>query len=615
MIENDQITKIQLYIRSQPLLNALRSVVTYSSDEHSGEDLEEGLFDYPYQLLYHYKDELEVYGNCGNCNHTPERNRETKEHIAHLISFLYSQTSVNLAEVEKNWNDPVPVVNFKDLWLLYKPGQDMYVKEDGGMNAYVLDTVGGPVPTASGEMDSTNNCFLDLWNIDFDGDTLGRSAKSARVGFFEGPREITSLSLYPRKFHKKPDDMAQTLIDRGKRFFELSKGPCLQEYSGHGKFHGLKRYRRQRVMTDHSSRPWEFEELDDQDCMPPDGPNLRLADFHVPFSEYDDIKPRECKELTPHQYLLCSPLFYAFMLKDRIWDLVHVSGLREPNFNRTAIESLVMPQKTKEIIRAICKTYLQRMSGKQFFTADFIQGKGEGQIFLLHGPPGTGKTLTAECVAEYTGRPLLSITAGDLGHEPGELERKLLKYFRNGNDWDAVILLDEADVFLHDRGEDDLKRNSIVSIFLRALDYFEGILFLTTNRVGVIDEAFSSRIHMQLGFDELNDDARNKIWAMNFKRLEQAEAKVEYHWRAESYVQESEDVKDLQLNGREIRNAFQTAVALAMDDDPQKLTDKHLKDVVKMSKDFRDYMKKTRKMDPRKRAYMLGHRYDAPRTD
>lgn len=59
---------------------------------------------------------------------------------------------------------------------------------------------------------------------------------------------------------------------------------------------------------------------------------------------------------------------------------------------------------------------------------------------------------------------------------------------------------------------------------------------------------------MQLGFDELNHAAQNKIWAMNFKRLEQAEVKLDYSWRAESYVQESDDVRNLQLNGREIRN-------------------------------------------------------------
>lgn len=69
----------------------------------------------------------------------------------------------------------------------------------------------------------------------------------------------------------------------------------------------------------------------------------------------------------------------------------------------------------------------------------------------------------SESVAEYTRRPLLSITAADLGHEPGELEYRLLRFFRDANRWNAIVLLDEADVYLESRSNTDLRRNSIVS--------------------------------------------------------------------------------------------------------------------------------------------------------
>jgi hypothetical protein len=51
--------------------------------------------------------------------------------------------------------------------------------------------------------------------------------------------------------------------------------------------------------------------------------------------------------------------------------------------------------------------------------------------------------------------------------------------------WGAILLLDEADVFLEKRNMHDIHRNALVSIFLRQLEYFQGILFLTTNRVEV----------------------------------------------------------------------------------------------------------------------------------
>jgi SpoVK/Ycf46/Vps4 family AAA+-type ATPase len=60
----------------------------------------------------------------------------------------------------------------------------------------------------------------------------------------------------------------------------------------------------------------------------------------------------------------------------------------------SAIDSLVMDESNKSLIRAVARTYTEGDRHKRF-NADFIHGKGEGQIILLHGPPGTGKTLTA----------------------------------------------------------------------------------------------------------------------------------------------------------------------------------------------------------------------------
>ena len=70
---------------------------------------------------------------------------------------------------------------------------------------------------------------------------------------------------------------------------------------------------------------------------------------------------------------------------------------------------------------------------------------------------------TTECVSEYTQRPLISITAGDLGSHPTDLERNLDEIFHKGKEWDAIVLLDEADVFLEARRAHDIQRNSIVS--------------------------------------------------------------------------------------------------------------------------------------------------------
>lgn len=109
-----------------------------------------------------------------------------------------------------------------------------------------------------------------------------------------------------------------------------------------------------------------------------------------------------------------------------------------------------------------------------------------------------GKTATAECIADLVQRPLYPITCGDLGSTALEVEKELSRHFDLASRWDCVMLLDEADVFLAKRSREDHGRNAIVSVFLRMLEYYKGILFLTTNRIGTFDEAFKSRIHISL---------------------------------------------------------------------------------------------------------------------
>lgn len=90
------------------------------------------------------------------------------------------------------------------------------------------------------------------------------------------------------------------------------------------------------------------------------------------------------------------------------------------------------------------------------------------------------------------------------------------------------------------------------------MDYFEGILFLTTNRVGHFDEAFMSRIHVSIGYERLDDKAREQIWDNLFAKLKEDKKnggpEVRYEYEAKQYAKKDGDVKRLEWNGREIRN-------------------------------------------------------------
>lgn len=189
-------------------------------------------------------------------------------------------------------------------------------------------------------------------------------------------------------------------------------------------------------------------------------------------------------------------------------------------FNERAFSSLNLPRNQKDLILGF--TSVKQSYRSQF--DDVIEGKGKGIIILLSGPPGVGKTLTAESVAEQMKVPLYIMAAGDLGLDPRSVENKLQDVMSMCSRWGAILLLDEADIFLEERSLHELERNKLVSIFLRVLEYYEGIMFLTTNRVQTFDAAFQSRIHISLEYPELDKKSRKAIWVNFLKQHDVAQA-------------------------------------------------------------------------------------------
>jgi SpoVK/Ycf46/Vps4 family AAA+-type ATPase len=160
-------------------------------------------------------------------------------------------------------------------------------------------------------------------------------------------------------------------------------------------------------------------------------------------------------------------------------------------------------------------------------------------------------------VAEEIKKPLISLTCADIGTNPEAVEESLTSWFKCATSWGAVLLLDEADVFLERRSVTDLNRNNLVAIFLRSLEYYQGILLLTTNRIGTFDEAFLSRIDVPIYFGPLDNDQRVKIWGTFFSKLErERQGKIRVSQDVRYYVKEDRDLLKLKWNGREIRSGL-----------------------------------------------------------
>ncbi|KAF4336553.1 AAA family ATPase [Fusarium beomiforme] len=293
----------------------------------------------------------------------------------------------------------------------------------------------------------------------------------------------------------------------------------------------------------------------------------------------------------------------GYNLRQKKWQDLQIDLMRKVDWNKRAFRHLVIDQEIKDIIQALVTSKLETDQ-----TTDLIQGKGNGLIILLHGGPGTGKTFTAESVAELAEKPLFRVTCGDIGTKPEEVEKYLESVLHLGKIWGCVVLLDEADVFLEQRTLTDLERNALVSVFLRVLEYYEGILILTSNRVGTFDEAFKSRIQLSLHYESLTKSQRRTIWENFLKRLDNLEKEDLKLGPIEERKRKFEDSKEInfddierhladlaeeQMNGRQIRNAITTARQLAKFKN-ESMTYRHLEHVIRISRRFDKYLENVR---------------------
>lgn len=452
-----------------------------------------------------------------------------------------------------------------------------------------------------------------------DGSEVGQVTDTIAIDFFKGIVKITDLDAFPLGFHPQQRHLREKLLDRGHRWLGLVGIHHLQYNSlavRKNQFSVLKHNIESRVMidramfmkmnpqyffppvitsTDHHAhhqamngsavsltappvppgtmaplpimppspaQPRTFGNPSSSSWapLPPPLPMGLPGGYYVPGSMPVGNHPvynsktvkKEVAELTDEQLMLAPPIVYGFSLSDKLWLEFNIEHLSEIKWNDEAFPNLVLPDGQKELLRSLVEAHHQ--DTLQF--DDFVTGKGLGLVVNLFGPPGVGKTFSAEATSEHVRKPLYVVGASDLKTDALGLDVSLEQIFNVAQEWKAIVLIDEADVFLEKRSLHDMFRNAAVSVFLRHIEYYKGILFLTTNRVKVFDEAFLSRIHVALHLPDLSPESKKQIWTAFLRKI-----------KAFDLINE-EDITRLaareNINGRQIKNAARTAKSLAL---------------------------------------------------
>lgn len=565
--DRQELESTTLRINSPHLLGVFRDVVgssytTVASDFKSPFELTG-----PFQILMHYWDELE-----NVCKTTEDKH--VRQHLRLLFDFMNNE----LGPDRENIMNMIAKgqTSYLQAWVLFRPGDLVYSSLMGHpwllrcqKTAYEESTTAGPY------------IIVTCSYTDHDGTLEG----SADHKFFiyqkrwfgsENPAFIADLPVYPRRFARGDENLERRLEERGRRFL-ARKAICTQAYDG---------------IAQYLKEP------------PDDYFHPEMADFEgvwLPFTEtgrivldrkmfHDDQYGNQVPiKVTEPDPLLCPPYAYGYSLSRKDWCRFFIDLMDDVKWKQGMWDSLILASEQKLVLQALVTSHEFPENAR-----DEPEQKGKGLVVLLHGTPGSGKTLTAETAAEGAQKALISASLGELNRSdrPWSFEIRLKQILTYATMWKAVVLLDEADVFLEARQESlgDGSRNALVAVFLKELEYFSGIVFLTTNRVETFDQAMKSRIHLALEYSPPDIEIRRQVW-MNllndvpreFMGIEDVDDAVE-------------NILMEKLNGREISNTLNTARTLARFK-KERLGLEHIESVLQVRREFdKSVQRKARKM-------------------
>ncbi|KAK3374250.1 P-loop containing nucleoside triphosphate hydrolase protein [Lasiosphaeria ovina] len=566
--DKNTLEKATLQINSPHLLSILRSTVKYypavPADFNVAFQMES-----PFQLLFHYWDELHAAAERDDLSD------EARMHLKLLLGFMQADLGPSKERVESMLK--AGSIGFSTLWTIFRPGSLVYAEVDGHQWILRLEKTAYEESTRIGKYVEVHCRYTD-----YDGQSHGQTTRvfqirQKRLFAAENPCGITSLPVYPLDWYPDGEALQDQLAERGERYLAMN-GILVKAYNG------LARYLK--------DPPYGFYDPDMESFAGvwlPYTETGRIVLDQKTFKEENYFEGVSVSANDAHsrsERMLCPPYLYGYSLALKDWCRFYIDGISEISWNESALDTMVLSQERKSLLKALvlCHDFKDQ-------ARDEAKQKGKGLVMLLHGSPGSGKTLTAESAAEATKRALLTATIGELNRDdiPSRFERRLKQVLQYATIWKAVVLLDEADVFLEGRSEAAgvaTEHNALVAVFLKHLEYFSGIVFLTSNRVVVFDKAMKSRIHLALEYLPPTIDMRRRIWSQYLGAVAPGDSEIDIEEDVDQFLRD-------ELNGREIANCVSTARTLARFNNV-KLAVAHVETVLASRREFENSLTRIR---------------------